>query len=331
MDNNTKENVVSLRYLIPHVPGVSMEKLELIFKSDEEVEKFLNEVKDNYEILTIFHDCYSRLKNKKISINEGLIRRIKLIDDLYYDFLKNENDLSSRIENSVILSDEEVKKKLKKRINKMSKNGINGFPFSEEVIGQRTQEGTFSFNRIFEIDNLEEVNGVTVITPTQTISRFSSKDGLIGGGWHPTTFDEISRSVYGRQFNEEEYQDIRVRYTSMVNDNYIRIIIQVPFPINSTQKKSLEFLNNEIKNFENETGCVIDVIAGVTEGMTNTPIYHMDYYSPNLDEFLDKVIVDDNFKPKYNELYLVGHPNDENHYNDSLHRIKNTNDARIRR
>ena len=328
--NSRNDSIVSLRYLIPHVPGVSMENLDKLFSSDKGVQKIIPDIRKNMKFLSVFHEAYERLKNNNISINEGLIRRIKLMDDLYQELLNEQNELRDRIENSVILDSETVEKKLDSRVDLLIKSGIDSYPYKKIAEQLKKEEGLFSLNEMFGYENgiegIKDINAVTVITPTQTVSRFNLpvSSGIIGTGSHDYNFSRIIKAVYGKTFDLNiTGQDIKIRYVNgFYNDTpWLMMTIEVPFPINSTQKKSLELLNYEIKKYEKETGRVIMVYSQINDYVTDTFDIVDTVESTTLDDVISKVIVDDNYNPKYNEYCLIGHRNDENHYNDSTFKI----------
>ena len=166
------------------------------------------------------------------------------------------------------------------------------------------------------------LNAVGVITPTQTICRFNDTtvNGLMGSGYHMDNYDDIILDIYG---DEKVGQDIMMFFVNELNpkiheyggDYWISLF--VPIPINSSQKKSLENLNKEIKDYEKRTGENILVGSVLRDYWTEPYETYPVKDSNNLDELLNKVIVDDDFIFPYEEENIIGYPNNENHYNDS--------------
>ena len=181
----------------------------------------------------------------------------------------------------------------------------------------------FSLSEIFNndviFDKKKGFNAVTIISRTQTISRFNETkfNGMKGSGYHDTNFEEILKVIYGREFtNNTTGQDIMIRYaTYEKNDGSLlfNMLLSIPLAINSTQRVSLENLNNEIKNLEYYLGEDIHINISVVD--YNTQSYSK-YYNDqtNLDNVLNELIINDDISDKYEEVCFIGYSNLDNHY-----------------
>lgn len=197
----------------------------------------------------------------------------------------------------------------------------------KQVLNDRDQ---FSLNEEFNSD-YDNINAVTLITPTQTVSRFNDNKVGFGSGDHSKNLQTILYSVYGKSFYfENSYQDIRISYINKLKSDGIPLEIIMFFPpiITNSQIKSLININKEIKNCEQINNCVIDIFIDMNGSSLGK-------VGNNLDEFLYKlqnnsynIKIVDNYELTNQELGMVGYPNEENHYNNSPFKIKQSNQTK---
>ena len=328
VEKNVNETAVDLKKFLSESSTDVMNHLEKFLSNDKNFELFVPEVKKNPNLLNMFHEAYLKIKNRHIIVNEGLIRKIKIMDSLYYDLLKEQTNTS--------LNYNEVQKRIHDRLFEMKNRSVEGYKYREEAYELMSEDKMFSLNEMYKYrEELGKQNigmgGVTYITPLQTISRFNdAKDGIIGAGLHGTKINKIIKVVYGEEFNSIDAlsqvtgQDIRIFHSNFNDDpseNTIMVVIYLPAHINSFQKRSLELFNKEIKKYEEKNSTLITISWGAFDYDKNLDLRTMSGEGYNLDELLERIPVDDSILAKYHDQYLVGHENYINHYNDSDFKI----------
>lgn len=294
----------------------------LDFNSDS-ARNILTNMREDKRFLTIFHKLYNTIIDDLIFISNDILGGIKILNQGYYSLMDKYDIIDEKRKSSEVFSDEQMKKSLHERLDALTEK-VDAHPFKEEFIKVFNDRGKFSLREEFNIEKARfyptDLNAASIITPSQTISRFNDTDvdGLVGSGNHDKNFREITRAVYGKNFGilGTSRQDIKIRYVNDVRDaeEPFLITVEIPIYINSSQKRSLELLNEEIKKFEKESGRDINVntlIVDYDEGF-HSAISLED--KVNLDETIRRINVDDSHVFTEKEVYLAGFPNDESHY-----------------
>lgn len=292
-----------------------MEKIELLYKDiislindKEKKELVINNPKENEDILERVHELYNYICNNNIEIEKNMMIKISSLNAIYIYFFKI-------LKQQNVLPFDVIKDKLNKRIIDMKTiDGIDSFyPYYKDIHIASTGTKLFSIEKQYQTfprsNSVYELNGVTVITPSQTISLFNSKesDGRYSG-YHDDNFRTIFHSVYGQDFKYNYTgQDIKIRH---INTSYKGIqtrgmTIEIPVPINSSQKTSLINLNNQIKSL-NQLGININIeVALLKEDF-------YEFYNircKNLDNLLDNLLINDSLEYKYKEQFFIGESN----------------------
>lgn len=269
---------------------------------------------DDMYVLETFHNIYLKLKEEN---KESL--ELKLISDKYLllmskikRYREGIRDFDTSVSHNPISIDLEEIEQLKKNCDK------------------------FSLNELFSYDNIlnyyDRICAVCLITPLQTASMFNENENGFSG-IHNDSFHKLIRGIYSESFKDSmgfEYndtgQDIRVCFSngfmSTKDGNIQRIIItvDVPVPITSSQKKSLEILNEEIKKYELENNVRIEVSSALVNYYDEEFFIEFDDRD-NLDEILNFCVINDECKREYKDKNVIGFINGENHFNDSLFRL----------
>lgn len=314
----------------------SIDYLRKVFGSD----KFINDIFTNtmgikyaidnmnldYKTYEIFHNIYIKVVDDK-SIDNTLLNCLTILES-YYKPLRKSIDCQEQIKNSSKkLNYNDVAFQLSERIRKMY--SIDNLPINYEFYDIATDISRdikeYSLDKQYNLDSAhnykEGLNSVTLITETQTISRFNddSVNGRKGSGYHDANFDQIIEAVYGRKFlNSQSGQDIKIKHISEISDNSLvkfRMTIEMPYVINSTQFESLSNLNEEIKKIGNKLGIDFEIHVVLID-YDNINFIKFIENKTNLDEALETVAVDDTKEKKYKEVCFLGYSNLENHYND---------------
>lgn len=314
----------------------SIEYLRKVFGSD----KFINDIFANtmgikyvidnmnldYKTYEIFHNIYTKVEDDK-SIDKTILNCLTILES-YYKPLRKSIDCQEQIKkSSKKLNYNDVAFQLSERIRKMY--SIDNLPINYEFYDIATDISRdikeYSLDKQYNLDSAhnykEGLNSVTLITETQTISRFNddSVNGQKGSGYHDANFDQIIEAVYGRKFlSSQSGQDILIKHVAQNGANnqvWFKMLIDMPYVINSTQFESLRNLNEEIKNIESKTGIIFEINASLTDYDNRNFSKYVENKS-NLDEILKTVAVDDTKEKKYKEVCFLGYSNLENHYND---------------
>ncbi len=315
----------SVQYLVK-ILG-SEEYLNDIFTSTMGIKHLIDNRQMEYRFYEIFHNVYKSIENDN-TIDDTIINCLIILDSFYKGMRKSIVLAQQEKKQAIKLSLDDVRIKLDERIKKM--HSIDTLPkdykYYDYACSINDDIKEYSLDLQYNLESglnyKEGLNSVTVITPSQTISIFNddSINGLKGSGHHEASFDKIIETVYGRKFmNSMSGQDIRIRHIAQFNKKNhkleFKMIIEMPYVINSTQFESLSNLNIEIKKIENKLS--INFIVGtVMTDFENRDFIKFIEDKINLDEVLDTVAVDDIKKDKYQEICFIGYSNLENHYNN---------------
>lgn len=302
-----------------------------VFKSTMAIKHIIERNYGNYRLFSIFHNIYINIKNDSI-IDDTLMNCLVIMDS-YFKPLNNQLSYADKRRSKAIkLSSESVKQRqdmITKKMYTIDNIPVN-YDYIDIVKEINKDKEEFSLDEQFNYETgynyQEDLNAVTVITPTQTVSRFNdnSINGLKGSGHHDANFVQIHEAIYGRLFiNNQNEQDIMIRYMTSINDDKtLRFIMTVsmPFIINSTQYQSLSSLNQEIKLLEKKLEQNIEVHVAIIDYESRNYVKFIENKT-NFDETLNEIVVDDMKENKYQELCFVGYSNLENHYN-KVHYVK---------
>ena len=312
----------------------SINYLRRLFGSDEFINDIFTDtmgikyVIDNmnleFKFYEIFHNIYVNIENDKTMDNTVL--NCLIILDSYYKGLNKPIILAEEVKkNSIKLTQDDVSFKLNEKIRNMY--NIDSLPNNYKYYKTATDISNdikdYSLDKQYNLESAynykEGLNSVTVLTPTQTISRFNdeSVNGLKGSGHHDANFDQIVEAVYGKQFlNGQSGQDIRIRHIAEINDNNLvefKIAVDMPYVINSTQLQSLKNLNDEIKRISTNL-CINFEIHVVMTDYENRNFVKFIENKKDFDEVINIDAVDDVIDEKYKEVCFLGHSNLDNHY-----------------
>ena len=301
--------------LIGKIDDKLLTKIDTVFNNDKLFEDFLDNL-NNSELLKVFDSINRNIKKNSINVGSNIVKNLDRLS------LKYIRQVHSKYIPSNILDHLDNKHTYAMEYRKIA----DGIPL-------------FSLDEAFSYENSKkcpyELNSVTLITPTRTISVFcgSYYDNIYGTGHHDPRFSEISKAVYCRNFeNAQSGSDIKIRYINKpAQDKYheVVVIVEVPYPINSSQLRSLEYLNEEIKKYENNKKVILKVDVGIRDCFENIHNNFNMKTSTNLDLLLQNVTVNDNIKNSVEQRYRLGYPNYENHYNDSNYKLINTKTKKI--
>ena len=267
------------------------------FTDETQIKSVINDISYLDDFFTIIHNFHDRLDDamfdEKFQVSEDILQALRLFEDHYYKLKYASREL---------------------------KYDLGKFSLDEEF--------NFEEGKKYQYD----LNAVTVITPSSTLSRFNdnSENGLEGSGHHDENVLEIIRAVYGDNARNmrETGQDIVIRYINRASKNTqepFMMTVEIPAKINLSQKTSLQNLNDEIKKFETRTGQRIIIHSSIIDYENNRKMVEVVEAEENLDTILSKVVVNDSLSLKYEELkYDFDYPNAENHYNDSYYRLTPT-------
>ena len=302
------------------------EYINEIFTNTMAIKYVIDNMNLEYKFYEIFHNVYINIENDKTIDNT--ILNCLLILDSYYKGLSKPILLAEEVKSkSEKLPYNDVVFKLDERIRHMYTIDIlsSNYKYYNYANNINNDLKEYSLDKQYNLESgykyKEGLNSVTVITPTQTISRFNdeSVNGLKGSGHHDANFDQIVETVYGRQFlNSQSGQDIRIRHITEINDSNLvefKIAVDMPYVINSSQYESLKILNEEIKKIANKLDVNFEIHAVLTD-YDNRNFVKFIENKTNFDEVLSTVVIDDIKENKYKEVCFLGCSNLENHYND---------------
>lgn len=268
---------------------------------------------DDIHILKMFHDIY--LDVKDIFPNTEL-EDIKSVSDKYL-FLIN-------------------------RINEYAKTGnynyddfiIQHEPFidTECINYVKNNSNMFSLDKMFKEKGIDGFGGVCLISKKQTVCMYNDESfGYMGSGYHNDSFHKIIKAIYNEKFVDESGlkfndtgQDIKISFSNKSNgfSNIVRIIVDIPVPINNSQLESLKILNEEIKKIRNESDLFMEISASIKNFYDENFFLGFDNCN-NIDEVLEWVVVSDSYEPFFEDKNMVGFLNGENNFNGGLkNRVK---------
>lgn len=292
-----------------------LDRLDDVFNNDKLFDTFINNI-DNIELLKVFHLINKSIKKNSINISTNIIKKLDRLSQKYVKMIHLKY-IPSNI------------------LDRLDDN----HSYSMEYRKIADSIPRFSLSEMFSYTNSKkcpyELNGVSLITPTRTISVFcgSYYDNIYGTGHHDKRFSEISKAVYCRNFeNAQSGSDIQIRYVNKpTQDKHhtVLVMVEVPYPINSSQLRSLEYLNEEIKKYENDKKVTFEVDTAVRDCFENIHNNFDIKTSNNLDLLLQNVTVNNSLKNSVEQRYRLGYPNYENHYNDSEYKLFNTKSKSI--
>lgn len=290
-------------------------KIDTVFNNNKLFDEFFNSV-NSIELLKVFYLTNKRVKKDNININENIRNKLDRLSDKYIRAIHKVYIPSNILDH---LDDNHT--------------------YSKEYSIIADELSLFSLNELFSYENSTktsyELNGVTLITPTRTISVFCGKyyDDIYGTGLHDKRFSQISKAVYCRNFtNAQSGSDIQVRYVNKpANDkkHTVLVMVEVPYPINSSQLKSLEYLNEEIKKYENDKSVTFEVDVAIRDYFNNVNNNYDIKTSSNLDLLFQNIIVDNELGNSIEQRYRLGYPNYENHYNDGDYKLFNNKTKKL--
>lgn len=269
---------------------------------------------DDMYVLKKFHRIYLKLLEDSKDYEIG---RLKKISDKYLKIVDRINEYNNK--GNFNRFDEEVK-----HVPLINKYILTNIPFSLNEL--------FSLNSLLKFDD-KRLCGVCLITQIQTVCVYNDdKFGHIGSGLHNDSFHNIMKAIYEEEFKDEygiKYndtgQDVKVSFSSgIVNTKdgdfqRIVVLVDVPIPIRSSQKKSLEILNEELKRYQMDNNIEIEVSSNLAN-------YYDDFFVEfdsrnNLDEVLEYAVISDDHKFEYSDKSIIGFKNGENHFNDSSFKL----------
>lgn len=302
-----KEKLSSL--LAGKIDTKLLEKIDSTFNDERLFDVFLKNI-NNIDLLKVFYLTQKNIKKNNINISKSTMKKLDILSQKYIELVHKKYIPSNILDH---LDD--------------------NHSYSKEYRIIAEDIPLFSLKELFSYNNSKkypyELNGVTLITPTRTISVFCDKyyDEIYGTGYHDKRFSQISKAVYCKNFeNAQSGSDIQVRYSSVPTYDKIHTIIvwvEVPYPINSSQLKSLEYLNEEIKKYENDKKVSFEIDVAIRDYFNNVNNNYDIETSNNLDLLLRNIKVDNNLKNSVEQRYRLGYPNYENHYNDSNYKLFN--------
>lgn len=288
-----------------------LSRIDKVFSNDELFEDFLKNV-NSIEILKNFRVLSRKISKNDIKVTTNTAVKIEKLSDKYVKLVHSEYIPSKILDNL-----------------------DNNHNYSKEYRTIAEAIPLFSLKEALSYENSKkcpyELNSVTLITPTRTISVFCEPyyDEIYGTGHHDKRFSQISKAVYCRNFeNAQSGSDIQIRYVNKhIQDkqHIVNIIVEVPYPINSSQLKSLEYLNEEIKKYENNKKITLEIDTAIRDYFDNIYNNYDIKTSTNLDILLQNITVNNNVKNSVEQKYRLGYPNYENHYNDSNYKLYGNN------
>lgn len=293
--------------LLGKIDSRLLDRIDTIFNSDKVFNEFLISA-NNTDLLKVFHLVYRDVKKGNICVTNNNFKKLEKLSNKYIRSVHQKYIPVNILDNL-----------------------DNKHSYSKEYSIIAEEIPLFSLNEAFSYENSKkysrELNGVTLITPTRTISTFCEKfyDDVHGTGFHNKRFSQISKAVYCRNFeNAQSGSDIQIRYINkpLVDKHHIiQVLLEVPYPINSSQLKSLEYLNEEIKKYHKDKRVTFEVACAVVDYFNNVNSNYNIKTSDSLDLLFQNITVDNNAKTQNEQRYRLGYPNYENHYNDSNYKL----------
>ena len=277
-----------------------------LLESEEQFDEMVHECRKYRQIFRLIHNIYDKLQSEKVSCSDELLKKICMMDFIYTKILQQE-EVEDRI-----CSEEEMVRINKEKLSSMKTlDDIDSFyRYYKKIKTVVNASKIFSLDEqytdLISPDNIGELNGVAFITPTQTIHKYN-----LEAGYHDENFSNIVESVYGKKIkNNYSGQDIKIRFVNSLFKRFqTRIMtMEIPKPINSSQKISLLKLNECIKKLN----VLIDIEIAIIQAGGYTSYYHD--VCNNLDLLLDNLVIDDYIEYENEELFYVGESNLEVNY-----------------
>lgn len=272
-------------------------------------------------LLREVYNKYLYMRENNIVFDDNIMRKIIIMSTIYYSYLK-----SSEVSDNIMPTNE-FRIKVDDRISNMKRiDDIDSFDkYYKDIKAVIKESSFFSLDEQymnFEGDDLAyQLNGVCVITPSQTICRYNSvdEDGRYGLGYHEDNFKGILRSVYGRDFKDNfSGQDIIIRFvnSSFRKDQYRAMTIEIPLTINSSQLYALIKFNNELKKL---SGLNSELYIDLCVAKSDKTEYCSSSKIKNLDKILPNLIIDDYVDYQSKEEFFVGQNNFESSFVKAKH------------
>ena len=260
---------------------------------------------DDIYILKMFHDIYLEVREL---FDSSFLSEIKKISDKYL-FLIN-RIYEYKESNSYIRSNFDITHE----------------PFVDnECINYVKQScDSFSLSEFFNPNNFKRhFCGVCLISKIQTVCMFNDDSfGYIGSGYHKDSFHDIIKAIYCEKFVDdigrkccETGQDIKIGFSTgnVFSNNglseLIRVIVDVPVPINTSQLKSLELLNDELKEYKKDYN--VEISAAIINYYDEDFFLEFDRCT-DLEDIFEWCIVSDDYKSEYEDKKIIGFINGEN-------------------
>ena len=286
-----------------------------LLNDDELFNEKVHNPRENRFLLRDVYNLYSYMSLNGITFDNDIMRKIIIMSNIYSNFFKNEEIPSA------IAPTYEAKEKIKNIIfNMKTINDIDSFDryykimksviIGSDIFDLEEQYKDFNFD-----DDVHELNGVCIITPSQTIAKYNgiSNNDEHGYSYHDDNFKDIICSVYGRTF-EYNYsgQDIKIRFinTSYRNQQYKEMTLEIPIIINSSQLAALTNLNNDLKR-------ILDMGLDINIELSIIKEDGLEYFNGkfnNLDKILPNLIINDYVNYQYAEEFFVGQNNFESSF-----------------
>lgn len=286
-----------------------------LFNDNELFEKEIHNLRSNRFLFRDVYNTYLDMCKNNIEFDSSIMRKIIIMSTIYTRSLKNDE-----IPNKIRPIEKEKEVIQNKILNMRTISDIDSFDRYYKTMKSVTEEALdFTLEEQYKTfdgdEEVYELNGVSVITPSQTVSRYNAKSmyGEYGVGYHEDNFKDIFGSIYGRDFNNNySGQDIKIRFvnSSYKGNQYREMTIEVPLPINSSQLVSLSNLNRDLKVLQ-KGGIEVNIDLSIIDKDG------FEYYNnrfKDLDKILPNLIIDDYIDYEYEEEFFVGQINYESNF-----------------
>lgn len=284
-----------------------------VLNNDELFDEKIHKPMENRFLFRDVNNVYSYMSLNSITFDNSIMRKIIIISTIYINLFKNEE-----ISSVIAPIDEEKEKILKKIFNMKTIKDIDSFDKYYKIMKSVIFESNnFSleeqYKNFYDNDNVHELNGVCVVTPSQTIARYNGISNNEEYSYHDDNFNDIISSVYGRTF-EYNYssQDIKIRFinTSYYNQQFRGMTLEIPFIINSSQLVALSNLNDDLKKIL-DMGIDIDIELSIIK---EDGLEYFNGRFNNLDKILPNLVINDYLNYQYVEEFFVGQNNYESSF-----------------
>lgn len=295
---------------------------------------------DEYDLISYIEKCYrcSFLNYLHYDLDYRKIDDMYLLErfhNIYLKLLEQSKDYEIDILKEISDKYLSIIGKLKEYNEKGKFKKLNEEVIHEPLVSRYNLSNIpFCLDELFSLDSLlkfedKRLCGVCLITQIQTVCVYNDdKCGHIGSGLHSDSFHNIIKAAYEEEFTDEygiKYtdtgQDIKISFfNSLMNTKdgdaqRIVVLVDVPVPIRSYQKKSLKILNEELKRYQKDNNIEIEISSSLIN-------YYDDFFVEfdcrnNLDEVLNYAVISDDYSFEYSDKKIIGFINGENHFNDS--------------